>query len=127
MAKGDDSRLWPLGIFDMVNDWVQHRDFEGLLIHQVFLEGRQTVITCVSRDRTSAEHPRTSRRPGLGSRCGRRFDDFSCEWHILMRSSSVPAGEGDKFAARHAHGMSRVLLAAPPSVDHLQLHGGYAV
>ncbi len=100
-----------LAIFDVFHDWFQLDAFEGCSFVNVLLE-----VTDGSSPvrRASVEHLATIRSfvAELATQAGIDDpDDFSRQWHILMKGSIVSAGEGDRDAARRARRLGELALA----------------
>ena len=108
-AKTPAERL--LAIFDIFDEWFHQDDFEGCSFINVLLEtcDRQSPIRAAA-----IAHLATIRAflRGLATEAGVRDpDNFSRQWHTLMKGSIVAAGEGDRDAARRAKEVARLLLA----------------
>lgn len=108
-AKTPDERL--LAIFDIFDEWFHQDDFEGCSFINVLLETcdrnspiRAAAIAHLANIRAFVR--------GLAEEVGVRDpDNFSRQWHTLMKGSIVAAGEGDQDAARRAQEVARLLLA----------------
>ena len=108
-ATAPDERL--LAIFDVFHDWFQLDAFEGCSFVNVLLE--LTDLESPVRQ-ASVEHLATIRSfvAELATEAGVADpDDFSRQWHILMKGSIVSAGEGDRDAARRARRLGELALA----------------
>lgn len=108
-ATAPDERL--LAIFDIFDEWFHQDDFEGCSFINVLLEiADRTHAIHVA----AAEHLTTIREfvRGLAAAAGVADpDNFSRQWHVLMKGSIVAAGEGDVDAARRARQIGELLLA----------------
>jgi AcrR family transcriptional regulator len=100
-----------LAIFEVFDKWFRRADFEGCSFINILLETD-------AKDhpvRLATVHHLAEIRKflrGLAEQAGvRDADDFSRQWHILMKGSIVAAGEGDKNAALRAREIGRLLLA----------------
>src|SRR5918992_5357797 len=88
-----------LAIFDVFDEWFAREDFEGCSFINVMLElaraedpVRQASVGYLSAIRDFLR--------GLAEQAGVEDPDgFARQWHILMKSSIVAAGEGDHAAA----------------------------
>lgn len=100
-----------LAIFDVFHEWFQLDDFEGCSFVNVLLEVTENDHPV---RRASVEHLATIRSfiARLATDAGVADpDDFSRQWHILMKGAIVAAGEGDRDAARRARRVGETLLA----------------
>ena len=111
-ASDPEARL--LAIFDVFDGWFRRRDFEGCSFINVMLEfadGKEPAVAA------SIEQLANIRKflQGLARAAGIADpDNFSRQWHILMKGSIIAAGEGDERAALRAREIGRALLAAAP-------------
>jgi AcrR family transcriptional regulator len=99
-----------LAIFDVFGEWFAREDFEGCAFITVMLEladagdpVRQATVRHLSTIRSLLRE--LAEQAGVDDP-----DDFSRQWHILMKGSIVAAGEGDRDAARRAHALGALLL-----------------
>ena len=108
--RASDPKQRLLAIFEVFDKWFRRSDFEGCTFINVLLEtDRKDHPVRVA----TVEHLATIRAflRGLAEQAGVRDpDDFSRQWHILMKGSIVAAGEGDKKAALRARDIGRLLL-----------------
>lgn len=108
-AQAPAERL--LAIFGVFDKWFRRSDFEGCSFINVLLEtdGKDHPVRVATVEHLAAI--RAFLRE-LATQAGVRDpDDFSRQWHILMKGSIVAAGEGDKNAALRAREIGRLLLA----------------
>jgi AcrR family transcriptional regulator len=109
-ASAPSERL--LTIFDVFHEWFQRADFEGCSFINVLLEMFEEGNPAKAATTVHLANIRLFLR-GLAEESGvAEPDDFARKWHILMKGSIVAAGEGDKFAARRARQVGRLLLDA---------------
>jgi AcrR family transcriptional regulator len=99
-----------LAIFDVFDEWFQLADFEGCSFINVLLEMADPTNEL---NRASSDYLARIRDYVASLAAGAEIadtDDFSRQWHILMKGSIVAAGEGDRGAARRAQEIGRLLL-----------------
>jgi AcrR family transcriptional regulator len=101
-----------LAIFDVFDPWFREPDFEGCSFINVLLEHpdgghpvHRAAATYLAGIRRFLED--LAREAGIPD-----AQDFSREWHILMKGSIVAAGEGDGDAAMRAKKIGAALLQA---------------
>jgi len=99
-----------LAVFDVFDEWFRRYDFEGCFFinamlefedrgHRIYRESRRHLATVREFLRELAE------QAGV-----RDPEQFSHQWHILMKGSIVAAQEGDREAARRAQQTGALLL-----------------
>lgn len=109
--RGDTPVRQLLAIFDLFEEWFQRDDFEGCLFVTTMLEVadhddpvRQASVRHLQAIREVVlELARAAGAPDP--------EDFTCQWHLLMKGSIVARGEGDRQAAARARELARLLLA----------------
>jgi AcrR family transcriptional regulator len=107
-ASDPESRL--LAIFDVFDGWFHRADFEGCSFINVMLEHPDPADP-VHRATVSYLAGIRGFLEGLAREAGiPDAQDFTREWHILMKGSIVAAAEGDENAARRAKRLGRLLL-----------------
>ena len=98
-----------LAIFDLLDEWFRHADFEGGAFMRTLLEmGRQHPA-----GQASVRHLKNMRGMvrQLAEEAGLRDPGtFALSWHILIQGSIVVAAEGDVEAAARAKKMARLLI-----------------
>jgi AcrR family transcriptional regulator len=100
-----------LAIFDVFDEWVRRRDFEGCFFVNVLLafdDRRHPLYKASKRHLANIR----SFLEDLAADAG--VDDpaaFAHQWHILMKGSIVAACEGDRDAPRRAQAIGKLLLA----------------
>ena len=98
-----------LAIFDLLDEWFHHPEFEGGSFMRVLFEmGRQHPA-----GRASVRHLRNMRGMvrRLAEEAGLRDPGaFALSWHILIQGSIVVAAEGDLEAATRAKEIARLLI-----------------
>ena len=99
-----------LAIFDVFDEWVRRRDFEGCCFVRTLLEfaDRKHPLHQASRQHLAnvrAFLRSLAEEAGVGDPAA-----LAHQWHILMKGSIVAAGEGDRDAARRAQAMGKLLL-----------------
>jgi AcrR family transcriptional regulator len=100
-----------LVIFDVFDEWIRRRDFEGCFFVKVLLEfdDRKHPLNKASRQHLA------NTRSFLGSLAADAGiadpEAFAHQWQLLMKGSLVAAAEGDRDAARRARFMGKLLLA----------------
>ena len=109
-ARADTPAGRLLAIFDVFGEWFQLADFEGCSFINVLLEMADPTNEL---NRASSDYLARIRAYVASLAAGAGVadpDDFSRQWHILMKGSIVAAGEGDREAARRAQEIGRLLL-----------------
>lgn len=99
-----------LAVFEIFDEWFHRRDFEGCAFINVLLETDDSGHVLRS---AATRHLATIRAflRSLAEQVGVRDpDNFSRQWHMLMKGSIIAAGEGDVDAARRAREVARLLL-----------------
>ncbi|MBG6184301.1 AcrR family transcriptional regulator [Arthrobacter sp. CAN_A214] len=98
-----------LAIFDVLDEWFQHRDFEGCSFINVLLEmGSTHTLGRASIDYLAKirVHVRTlAEEADLNDPV-----EFAHSWQLLMKGSIVSAAEGDRVAANRARQMAVWLI-----------------
>jgi AcrR family transcriptional regulator len=98
-----------LAIFDLLDEWFRHSDFEGGAFMRTLLEmGRQHPA-----GQASVRHLNNMRGMvrQLAEEAGLRDPGtFALSWHILIQGSIVVAAEGDAEAAARAKNLARLLI-----------------
>ena len=99
-----------LAIFEVFDKWFRRPDFEGCSFINVLLETDQRehpvrLATVAHLANIRAFLGELAQQAGV-----RDPDDFTRQWHILMKGSIVAAGEGDQDAAQRARDIGRLLL-----------------
>ena len=108
--RASDPRERLLAIFDVFGEWFQLADFEGCSFINVLLEMADPTNEL---NRASSDYLARIRAYVASLAAGAGVadtDDFSRQWHILMKGSIVAAGEGDRGAARRAQEIGELLL-----------------
>ena len=99
-----------LAIFDVFDEWFRVPEFEGCTFINVMLEHPDPEDPI---NRAGVEYLANIRSflRDLAAQAGVPDpDDFSRQWHILMKGSIVSAGEGDHEAAMRAQRIGMLLL-----------------
>ncbi len=107
-ASAPSDRL--LAVFDVFDGWFHTPDFEGCSFINVLLEiddrANPVHTAAVAHLATIRDFLRQ-----LAQEAGVRDpDDFSRQWHMLMKGSIIAAAEGDSDAARRAKEVGTLLL-----------------
>jgi AcrR family transcriptional regulator len=110
-AEAPEDRL--LGVFDILHEWFQRRDFEGCTFINVLLE---------AEPKTPLHRAAAKYLAGIRAILARfateaklaDVERFVQTWHILMKGSIVAAGEGSCEAAVHAAIAGRLILRSWP-------------
>jgi AcrR family transcriptional regulator len=111
-SRGETPAQRLLAIFDVFGEWFEREDFEGCSFVNVMLETEERAHPVRV---ASVEHLATIRAfvRDLAAEAGVDDpDDFSRQWHILMKGSIVSAAEGDHKAGARAREMGALLLEA---------------
>ena len=109
-SRTDDPADRLLTIFDVFGEWFRSDDFDGCAFVNVVLEfddrenpARKASVEHLANIRDFLRE--TAADAGVSD-----LDNFSRQWHILMKGSIVAAGEGDVDAAARAREVGRLLL-----------------
>ncbi len=109
-SRTDDPAERLLTIFDVFGEWFRSDDFDGCAFVNVVLEfddrensARKASVQHLANIRDFLRE--TAEGAGVSD-----LDNFSRQWHILMKGSIVAAGEGDADAASRAKEVGRLLL-----------------
>ncbi|CAN5417687.1 TetR/AcrR family transcriptional regulator [soil metagenome] len=100
-----------LAIFDVFDEWFRTPDFEGCAFINVLLEHPDPADPINQAAVGYLEAIRGLLEPLAVAAGVADPDNFTRQWHIMMKGSIVSAGEGDVDAARRAKEMARLLLA----------------
>ena len=104
-----DDRL--LAIFDVFDGWFRRRSFEGCLFVNALLEIEDPKNPLHRACRAQRANIRRFVETLASDAHIAEPEQFSRQWHILMKGSIIAAGEGDHEAALRAKEVGRLLLA----------------